>query len=121
MVVRLTVQLALKEGQSKTFSDLVDELIAANDAFFEGKAMEYSFYLSEDGTSCTALEEYPDGDAIVRWTSSKAYLSLAPRLLPETCEITSVEVFGDAGPAAEMFASLDARFVKAWKQLPPRK
>jgi quinol monooxygenase YgiN len=120
-MVRLTVQIALKEGQSKTFSDLIDELIAAHDAVFEGKAMEFSFYLSEDGTSCTAFEEYPDGDAIVRWTSSEAYLSLVPRLIPEICEITSVEVFGDPGPAAERFASMNARFVKAWKQLPPRK
>jgi quinol monooxygenase YgiN len=122
-MVRLIVQLAVKEGQSKAFSDVIDELILAHTAFFEGKtAAEYSFYLSEDGTSCSCFEEYPDGDAILSWTASEAYLAIVPRLIPETCDITSVEVLGDPGPAAELLASMDARFVKGWKQeLPPRK
>jgi quinol monooxygenase YgiN len=120
-MVRINIQLAVKEGQSKAFSDAIDELILAHDAFFEGKALEYSFYLSKDGTSCTAFEEYPDGDAILRWTSSEAYLAISPRLIPETCDIISAEVLGDPGPAAEILASLDARFVKTWKQLPPTK
>jgi quinol monooxygenase YgiN len=120
-MVRLNVRLTVKEGQSKAFSDAVDKLILAHEALFEGKAMEYSFYLSEDGTSCTVFEEYPDGDAILKWTSNETYLALAQRLVPEICDVTSVEVWGDPGPAAEMYASTDARFVKAWKQLPPRK
>jgi quinol monooxygenase YgiN len=62
--VSWVVELAIKPGQLDAFKALVSDMVAATQANEPG-ALNYEWFISEDGTTCHIYERYADSAAVM--------------------------------------------------------
>ena len=58
------VELAIKPGQLDAFKALMNDMVAATKANEPG-ALNYEWFISEDGTTCHIYERYADSAAVL--------------------------------------------------------
>ena len=86
MSLRLVVLLTLKEGQGDAFAEVAASLKKAHSDFHRGNRADYSWFMSEDGHTCTVTSVFTDGEGLRRWAECDGFQTLQARLF-EACEI----------------------------------
>ena len=110
--VRMVVKLSVNDGQQEEFKRLATELIETVEAKDPG-CLQYDWFLSEDGQTCTVLEDYQNADALV------AHVHIVGELIQatlQTAQPVSVDVYGD--PTDELLAlagQFGATITPRWK------
>lgn len=94
----------MKEGQGDAFAEVAASLKKAHSDFHRGNRADYSWFMSEDGHTCTVTSVFTDGEGLQRWAECDGFQTRQARLF-EACEI-GTQLLGDAGPARERYAGL---------------
>jgi hypothetical protein len=105
MTVTIVVHLTVKDVDA--FKSAAKALKAANSEYnanASSPVSKYDFYL-ESNTSSTIIEVYPDGDAILQWTSSDQYKAAIGPLF-EHADLATVDFFGELGPASKLLDAI---------------
>lgn len=93
--IGFVVDWAIKEGHLDAFRDQITSLGAAVQKNEPG-ALEYNFFLSEDGTTCTLYERYADDDAVLAHFTGEALTSHMGPLMAEA-SLKGLTVLGTPG------------------------
>jgi quinol monooxygenase YgiN len=88
----------IHKGQSEMFEEVAQLMIAA--AMREPGCLGYEWFFSADGSQCHLIETYADADAMLAHINGHTIQTLIPKLM-ETASLSSVEFYGDPGPAAK--------------------
>lgn len=104
-------ELAVKDGELETFTELMEEMVAGTRE--EPQALAYEWYISDDQRSVHIFEKYADSDAAIahvnrlveRWI--RRYIACV--------DIKRVVIYGDPSPAArEIFDGWRAAYLGPW-------
>jgi quinol monooxygenase YgiN len=111
-VVRLTVELAVKEGQWEEFKSLAETMTTISKT--EPRTLGYEWFSSGDQKRFRLVETYSDSDAVLAHFMGPAVQEFVPKLMG-TCTVTGFEVYGDPGQkVAEMVAGFGAETFEYW-------
>jgi len=91
-VIRIVAEMSINDGQDKEFERLVTEMVGKVVGNEPG-TLDYGWYLSADGRTCTIVEAYQDGDALM---THMANIGALFQSLMENCQVTRVNVYGNA-------------------------
>ena len=84
------VELAIKPGQLDAFKALMNDMVAATQANEPG-ALNYEWFISEDGTTCHIYERYADSAAVMAHMGN--FASFGERWAAAV-EITGMTLYG---------------------------
>jgi quinol monooxygenase YgiN len=111
-VVRLAVDVTVKESQLDAFKTLAQAMTAGSAA--EPGTLGYEWFFSEDGKRCRLLETYADADAVLAHFKGPVVTQLVPQMAP-LCAMERFEIYGDPGPeVAKMATGFGARIYPYW-------
>jgi quinol monooxygenase YgiN len=94
-IVRLAVDITVKESQLDAFKKLAQAMTAGSAA--EPGTLGYEWFFSEDGIRCRLLETYADADAVTAHFKGEVVTQLVPQMVP-LCTMDRFEIYGDPGP-----------------------
>jgi len=114
-MVRLAVDLTIKEGKLSEFESIARTMIAGSVG--EKGTLSYDFFLSDDRQRCRLIESYVDADAVLAHFTGPVVQQLVPKLLG-TASLTGFEVYGNPGPeATQMLKGFGAQIFDFWDGL----
>jgi quinol monooxygenase YgiN len=105
--VSWVIELAIKPGQLDAFKALVKDMVAATQANEPG-ALNYEWFISEDGTRCHIYERYADSAAVM--THLGTFATFGERWAT-TLDVTGMTLYGT--PSDEVMATLKPPVVMA--------
>jgi quinol monooxygenase YgiN len=114
-VVRLAVDLTIKEGELEAFKTLAVAMTEGSGR--EPGTIGYEWFFGGDGRRCRLLETYQDGEAVLAHFTGPVVRDLLPQLVP-LCTLDRFEIYGDPGPeATRMATGFGAQFYSYWTGL----
>ena len=111
-VVRLTVNMAINEGQAEAFKSIARAMTEATKA--EPGTLGYEWFDKGDGKTFRLVETYTDADAVEAHFMGPAVQEWVPKLAA-VCAVNGFEIYGDPGPkVAAMAAGFGAVIFEYW-------
>jgi quinol monooxygenase YgiN len=111
-VVRLTVNLAVNEGQLDQFKNIAETMTEATKA--EPGTLGYEWFASGDGNRFRLVETYVNASAVEAHFMGPVVRQWVPKLAA-VCKVEGFEIYGDPGPTvAGIAAGFGAVIYRYW-------
>ena len=111
-VVRVMVNLTVKDGQLDAFMSIAETMTAG--CRTEQGTLGYDWFSSSDKKQFRLLETYANADTVLAHFTGPVVTQLVPKLA-EVCSIDGIEVYGDPGKqVAGLAAGFGAQIFQFW-------
>jgi quinol monooxygenase YgiN len=111
-VVRLNVNLTVKEGKLDEFKSVAQSLTEGSQS--EPGTIGYEWFASKNGKSFRLVETYADAAAIEAHFTGSVVQNGVPKLVA-LCTVDALEIYGDPGPkVAAIAGGLGAKIFSYW-------
>ena len=109
--VSWVIELAVKDGELGTFTELMEEMVAGTRT--ETGTLAYEWYISGDQKSVHIYEKYADSDAMI--THVSGFMSKWAARFLGSVDVTRFVVYGDPSPAArELLDGFGGTYIGPW-------
>jgi len=111
-VVRLTVNLEIKDGQIEAFKSIAQSMTEGSR--LEPGTLGYEWFAAADGKRFRLVEGYADAGAVEAHFMGPVVQEWVPKLAA-VCKVEALEIYGDPGPkVTEMAAGFGAAVFQYW-------
>ncbi len=111
-VVRVKVDMTVKEGQLDAFMSIAETMTAS--CRTEHGTLGYDWFSSGDKKRFRLVETYVDADAVLAHFTGPVVTQLVPKLAA-VCSVDGIEVYGDPGKqVADLAAGFGAEIFEYW-------
>jgi quinol monooxygenase YgiN len=111
-VVRLTVNMTVKDGKLDEFKSVAQSLTEGSQS--EPGTIGYEWFASKDGKSFRLVETYVDAAAVEAHFTGSVVQKGVPKLVA-LCKVDAFEIYGDPGPKVTAIATgLGAKIFPYW-------
>lgn len=105
------IELAVKDGELGTFTELMEEMVAGTSP--ETGTLAYEWYISGDQGAVHIFEKYVDSDAMI--THVSGFMSKWAARFLGCVDVTRFVVYGDPSPAArELLDGFGGTYMGPW-------